>query len=67
MGLVLLAVLRNSQSSRDPALPEKAGLEVGNRAPEFGLEDQTGRKRSLDDLLRESKYVALVFFRSAHW
>lgn len=43
------------------------GLSVGEVAPAFSLTDQDGTKRSLNDLSGESKYVALVFYRSADW
>lgn len=45
---------------------EKTGLKVGERAPEFRLQDQSGAERSLATLLKDGN-VALVFFRSASW
>ncbi len=45
---------------------DQAGLEVGSPAPKFTLKDQTGRDRTLDELLAKGK-VALVFYRSADW
>jgi len=50
----------------NPAPKEKTGLNVGEKAPEFKLKDQTGEERSLTALLEEGN-VALVFFRSASW
>jgi hypothetical protein len=44
------------------------GIEIGETVPEFSLSDQAGKARSLSDLVgSESKYVALVFYRSADW
>lgn len=49
----------------EPA-PEKTGLKVGEKAPEFKLKDQTGKERSLGEFTKEGN-VALVFYRSASW
>ena len=49
-----------------PASPEKIGVGVGQKAPDFALKDQTGREVSLAALLKKGP-VALVFFRSADW
>jgi hypothetical protein len=45
---------------------EETGLQVGEKAPEFSLEDQSGEERSLGEFLGKDK-VALVFYRSADW
>lgn len=53
----------------EPAESESAfspGLEIGTEAPKFGLSDQDGQTRKLDDLLKDGP-VALVFYRSADW
>lgn len=50
----------------DSAPEEKTGLNVGEKAPEFKLKDQTGEERSLTALLKDGN-VALVFYRSASW
>ena len=42
------------------------GPEVGERLPDFELEDQTGRRISLHADRGNSK-AAVVFFRSAVW
>jgi len=55
-----------AQTKGKPAPEELTGLKVGEKAPKFTLEDQEGKKRSLDDLLEKGK-VALVFYRSADW
>jgi len=43
--------------------PTDPGIKVGETAPKFSLNDQDGKKRSLDEFLRSGK-VALVFVRS---
>ena len=43
------------------------GIKIGEAAPEIRLNDQSGRKRSLDDFGKEKGIVALLFFRSADW
>lgn len=55
-----------AQGKGQPAPEEQTGLKVGEKAPKFTLEDQEGKKRSLDELLSKGK-VALVFYRSADW
>jgi cytochrome oxidase Cu insertion factor (SCO1/SenC/PrrC family) len=50
----------------DPAPEEKTGLKVGEKAPDFKLKDQSGKERSLSELLKKSN-VAIVFYRSADW
>ena len=42
-------------------------LKVGDEAPGFELKNQLGETVSLNQLLEESKFGALVFFRSADW
>lgn len=46
---------------------EEPGIAVGQKAPEFTLADQTGKKQSLGSFLEQQKKVALVFYRSADW
>ena len=45
---------------------EMIGLAVGARAPEFSLTDQSGRTRSLQELLGPHTTV-LLFYRSGDW
>ena len=48
-------------------LPQSAGApKVGEQAPRFRLTDANGRAVSLDDALRGSKGVLLVFYRG-YW
>ena len=39
---------------------------VDSKAPSVTLQDQNGKPRTLDELLKE-RNVALVFYRSADW
>ncbi len=48
----------------DPGFP--TGPEIGERLPDFELEDHTGRRVSLHADRGNSK-AAVVFFRSAVW
>jgi cytochrome oxidase Cu insertion factor (SCO1/SenC/PrrC family) len=61
--LLLLAL---AVGAAEPASPEKTGVAVGQKAPDFTLKDQNGHDVSLAALLKKSP-VALVFFRSAEW
>lgn len=45
---------------------QEVGLRVGDRAPEFTLQDQGGEPRSLRELLKPGPLV-IVFYRSADW
>ena len=62
---VLLVVLP-AAAAAEPASPEKTGVAVGQKAPDFTLKDQNNRDVSLAALLKKGP-VALVFFRSAEW
>jgi len=44
----------------------RTGPEIGAKAPDFTLPDQTGRSRSLHDLMGPNGLL-LVFSRSADW
>ena len=63
-GLLCMAAFAVAQ---DVAPPEKTGLKVGQKAPAFKLNDQTGKPRTLEDICNDVDYVALVFYRSASW
>ncbi|CAN5591100.1 hypothetical protein BH11PLA2_BH11PLA2_52750 [soil metagenome] len=52
-------------SAADPA-PEKTGLKVGEKAPDFKLKDQAGKEQMLSTMLKDGP-VAIVFYRSASW
>ena len=53
-------------TAAEPAAPEKTGLAVGQKAPDFTLKDQTDHEVSLESQLKKGP-VALVFYRSADW
>jgi AhpC/TSA family len=65
-GPAALRADRLVQGKAKPAPEEQTGLEVGAKAPKFTLNDQDGKKRSLDEFVGKGK-VALVFYRSADW
>jgi len=43
------------------------GLSVGAKAPDFKLRDKDGKDHALAEFQKKAKFVALVFYRSAHW
>ena len=65
-GACVPLLLALAATAAEPASPEKTGLAVGQRAPDFTLKDQNDRDVSLSALLKKGP-VALVFFRSADW
>lgn len=48
------------------AQDNQAKVKVGEKAPEFTLQDQDGKKVALKELIKK-KPTALVFYRSADW
>ena len=42
-----------------------AALEVGTKAPDFGLKNTDGQTTALSDILAEGKYVVLAFYPAA--
>jgi hypothetical protein len=56
------------QSASVSALPDiqKLGPQIGERVPDFTLNDQQGRSHTLTSLLGP-RGLMLVFFRSADW
>jgi hypothetical protein len=56
------------QAAAAPALPDvqKLGPQVGDRVPDFALNDQHGQPRTLTSLMGPNGLV-LVFYRSADW
>ena len=66
-GLLLERVSERVSESAPESAPERTSrIAVGDVAPDFRLQDQTGAERSLKDLVAGGK-VALVFYRSADW
>lgn len=45
---------------------ELTGLKVGAKAPDFELQDQNGKERTLAEFTKKGP-VAIVFHRSASW
>jgi cytochrome oxidase Cu insertion factor (SCO1/SenC/PrrC family) len=64
--VTLVGLLALASPGLGSAPQEDTGLEIGVKAPEFTLKDQSGEERSLGDFLVKGK-VALVFYRSADW
>ena len=62
----LLPASPQSPAARRPIDISKLGPQVGERAPDFSLEDQNGKSRTLQSIMG-SNGVMLVFFRSADW
>lgn len=62
---VSLCAALAAATAADPP-PEKTGLKVGEKAPNFTLKDQSGKEHALKDLIKDGP-VALVFYRSAKW
>jgi thioredoxin-dependent peroxiredoxin len=43
-------------------MSETVKLSIGDQAPDFVVVDSTGNKISLDNILKENKYLLLVFY-----
>jgi peroxiredoxin len=54
------------EQTRERVDVSKLGPQVGERAPDFTLVDQTGRTRNLQSIMG-SRGAMLVFIRSADW
>ena len=68
--LVGLSAARSSGGTQSPARPKidvsKLGPQVGERVPDFRLNDQNGKTWTLQSVMG-SKGAMLVFVRSADW
>jgi len=66
--IVLGGVLHPAAQERPRARIDvsRLGPQVGERAPDFTLVDQTGRTRTLQSIMG-SRGAMLVFIRSADW
>jgi len=49
-----------------PAQTVKTGPPIGQRVPDFSLQDQDGRSQTLESVMGP-KGLMLVFYRSADW
>ena len=66
--LLVSAMVRGQQAPapRTPIDVSKLGPQVGQRVPDFALQDQTGATRTLQSFMGP-KGAMLVFIRSADW
>ena len=56
--------------AKDPAASstsQQTRIEIGNKAPDFTLNDGAGKTHQLSEVLKKHSMVALVFYRSADW
>ncbi len=66
-GRLLTAIVVLALSSSSFSLSStQASVEVGQQAPDFELEDSTGKSYTLSEF-RGEKAVVLEFFRSGDW
>jgi hypothetical protein len=68
--LIALLAAQKSISAQTTARPKidvsKLGPQVGERVPEFSLNDQNGKTWTLESIMGP-KGAMLVFYRSADW
>lgn len=62
--VLAFGIFATDASGQDDA---ELGPAVGAKASDFKLKDQHGKERSLQELLKKQKQVALVFIRSTSW
>jgi cytochrome oxidase Cu insertion factor (SCO1/SenC/PrrC family) len=65
IGMLSLANGQEKPPASD-AVAAAVGLEIGQRAPAFALQDQSGHEQS-NATLKGSKGLVILFFRSADW
>ncbi len=66
-GLALAMLLSGGFLTGLAAESTGPGIDVGTKAPEFSLGDQSGKTQTLAGIIGQQKKVALVFYRSADW
>lgn len=66
VGLLVQAPNSSIQSPRPKVDVSKLGPQVGERVPDFALQDQAGKTRTLQSIMGP-KGAVLVFHRSADW
>jgi hypothetical protein len=64
--IVLVTLGVSAQAPRTRVDVSKVGPQVGQRVPDFSLNDQTGRVRNLKSIMGP-RGAMLVFLRSADW
>ena len=57
---------QGAQAARQKIDVSRLGPQVGQRVPDFNLNDQNGRAHNLQSIMG-SRGAMLVFFRSADW
>ena len=65
IGALSLARGQERPPASDAVAPA-VGLDIGQRAPAFALQDQFGHEHS-NETLKGSKGTVILFFRSADW
>jgi hypothetical protein len=60
------ALISNPQWARTPIDVSKLGPQVGQRVPDFRLQDQNGKYWTRESIMG-AKGAMLVFYRSADW
>jgi hypothetical protein len=63
---ILFAMAIVAMVSQLVGADDTVGLNPGDKAPEFNLQNQEGKDVKLSELLKKGN-VALVFYRSADW
>jgi hypothetical protein len=63
--LFALAYMQANSASNQKGSPT-IGLQVGQKAPAFAVQDQFGHDQSIETL-KGAKGTVLLFFRSADW
>jgi len=64
--LALLTTLTVHAQQRSPIAVSELGPQIGERAPDFRLTDQSGTERTLQSIMGP-RGTMLVFIRSADW
>ena len=64
--MALFVLLVQTQGTRTRIEVSKLGPQVGERAPDFQLVDQTGKPHTLQSIMGR-RGAMLVFVRSADW
>ena len=65
-GLALAPAAFSQSATRPKIQVSQLGPQVGERVPDFSLQDQTGKQQTLSSILGP-KGAMLVFIRSADW
>ena len=64
VGISAPSVQAQENAENQEAAPK---LVPGSAAPQFKLQDQSQKERSLQEELAKSEWTALLFYRSADW